>query len=516
MVFSMYLLLLSVAVLVLLAGLRTIFRPPTQDNREKTTAIAPKPDCALLKKLGEIGHHKPNHSGIHILDNGAEAFAARRGLLRFAESSIDAQYYMWNADLTGLLLVQEVLAAADRGVRVRLLLDDNTTAGSDNMLLALNSHANVTVRLFNPFIMRRVRAPTYIFDLHRVNRRMHNKSLTVDGVASIVGGRNIGDEYFSAHADFEFADMDVLTVGAVVPQIAKSFDDYWNSKSAYPLEAIVKPRVTPVLGSLQQRVKDLIETEVAQNYDQHVSSTPLVTSGGQVDFDWLPVELVVDDPAKGLGDIPKRKLLFSSLEKKLGSVESSINVATAYFVPGRIGSVYLGRAARTGKTVRVLTNSLASNDVIPVHAGYARYRKRLLRHGVALHEMRRFREDKPVRRSGKKKLPRFGASSSSLHAKIFVIDERRVFIGSLNFDPRSLYLNCEMGLMIESAKLGAKITRQMDHLIAEQTYLPFIEPGNRLSWRDTDGTVYRTEPGSTARQRVVAWIMSWLAVEWLL
>ena len=187
-----------------------------------------------------------------------------------------------------------------------------------------------------------------------------------------------------------------------------------------------------------------------------------------------------------------------------------------YFVPGRIGSVYLGRAARTGKTVRVLTNSLASNDVIPVHAGYARYRKRLLRHGVALHEMRRFREDKPVRRSGKKKLPRFGASSSSLHAKIFVIDERRVFIGSLNFDPRSLYLNCEMGLMIESAKLGAKITRQMDHLIAEQTDLPFIEPGNRLSWRDTDGTVYRTEPGSTARQRVVAWIMSWLAVEWLL
>ncbi len=516
MVLIVFLLLPAMAALVLLVSLRAIFRPPSQDDRVKTKAIAPKPDCTLLKKLGDIGHHKSNHSGIHILDNGAEAFAARRGLLRFAESSIDAQYYMWHADLTGLMLVQELLAAADRGVRVRLLLDDNTTAGTDSMLLALNSHANVDIRLFNPFILRRFRTPTYIFDLHRVNRRMHNKSLTVDGVASIVGGRNIGDEYFSAHADFEFADMDVLTVGAVVPQIAKSFDDYWNSKSAYPLEAILTPRVMPALDSVHQSIKELMETEAAQSYARHVSTTPLVTSGGQVDFEWVPVELVVDDPAKGLGDIPKRKLLFASLEKKLGGVETNIDVATAYFVPGRIGSVYLGRAARTGKTVRVLTNSLASNDVIPVHAGYARYRKRLLRHGVALHEMRRFREDKPVKRSGKKKLPRFGASSSSLHAKIFILDQRRVFIGSLNFDPRSLYLNCEMGLMIESARLGSHIARQMDHLIAGQTYLPFLETGNRLSWRDTDGTVYKHEPGSTARQRVVAWVMSWLPVEWLL
>jgi cardiolipin synthase C len=208
--------------------------------------------------------------------------------------------------------------------------------------------------------------------------------------------------------------------------------------------------------------------------------------------------------------------LFSSLEKKLGSVERSVDVATAYFVPGRIGSVYLSRAARTGKTIRVLTNSLASNDVIPVHAGYARYRKRLLRHGVGLHELRRAREDRPVRRSGKKKLPRYGASNSSLHAKMFVLDECRVFIGSLNFDPRSLYLNCEMGLMIDSAKLGSHVARQMDRLIKGQTYLPFLESGNRLSWRDTDGTVYKHEPGSTARQRVMAWVISWLPVEWLL
>jgi cardiolipin synthase C len=511
-----FLLLLVLAVVLLFVALRFVYRPPSQTGRLNSIALPPKPDCTLLKKLGDVGSHRSGNSGIHILDDGAEAFAARRGLLRFAETSIDAQYYMWHADLTGHLLLQELLDAAERGVRVRLLLDDNTTAGTDDMLLAVNSHANVEVRLFNPFILRKPRLPSYLFDLRRVNRRMHNKSLTVDGVASIVGGRNIGDEYFNAHADFEFADMDVLTVGAVVPQIAKSFDAYWNSKSAYPLDQVLKVSGKTTLDHLQKGFRELAESENALRYMQHVSTTPLVAAGGQVDFEWVPVELVVDDPAKGQGDIPKRKLLFSSLEKKLGAVERSVDVATAYFVPGRIGSVFLSRSARTGKTVRVLTNSLASNDVIPVHAGYARYRKRLLRHGVALHELRRIRDDKPVRRSGKRKLPRFGASNSSLHAKMFILDERRVFIGSLNFDPRSLYLNCEMGLMIDSAKLGSHIARQMDRLIAGQSYLPFLESGNRLSWRDTDGTVYKHEPGSTARQRVVAWVISWLPVEWLL
>ena len=510
------LIVLVLTVTAALALLRFVYRPPSLAGRSKTSALAPDPDCTLLAKLGDTRQHAANLSGIHILDNGAEAFAARRGMLRLAEHSIDAQYYMWHADLTGNLLMGELLAAADRGVRVRLLLDDNTTFGTDQMLLAAASHLNVEVRLFNPFILRKPRAPAYVFDLRRLNRRMHNKSLIVDGVASIVGGRNIGDEYFNAHLDLDFADMDVLTVGAVVPAIAASFDAYWNSKSAYPLERIVKTPTDGLLDGFRTSLTDLGESDAAIAYRKHISVTPLVSSGGQVDFDWVPVELVADDPAKGQGDIPRRKLLFTSLSKRLGAVESSVDVVTAYFVPGRQGSTYLGKTARQGKTVRVLTNSLASNDVIPVHAGYARYRKRLLRHGVALHELRNIRDIQPVRRSGKRKLPRFGASSSSLHAKVFVLDKRRVFIGSLNFDPRSIYLNCEMGLLIDSEKLGHKLSRQMDHLISSQAYLPFLESGNRLSWRDIDNTVYRVEPGSTKRQRVVAWVMSWLPVEWLL
>jgi cardiolipin synthase C len=499
-----------------LVGLRFAYRPPALEGRTASTALPQPPDCQLLRRLSETQTHRAGLTGIHILDDGAEAFAARRGLLRMAQSSIDAQYYMWHGDLTGRLLLQEVLAAAERGVRVRLLLDDNTTAGTDEMLVAASAHANVEIRLFNPFVLRKPRTLSYIFDLKRVNRRMHNKSLTVDGSASIVGGRNIGDEYFSAHPEFQFADVDVLAVGTVVSQIAKSFDTYWNSKSAYPIKHVVTLRPTPALEVLLNTLAEVAKSEAALNYKEFVSVTPLVSAGGQVDFDWVPAELVVDDPAKGQGDIPRRKLLLAGLQKRLGGVERSVDVATAYFVPGRFGSNYLSHSARAGKAVRVLTNSLASNDVIPVHAGYARYRKKLLRNKVALYELHHARETKPVTHSGKKKLPRFGASSSSLHAKIFVLDERRVFIGSMNFDPRSLYLNCEMGLMIDSAKLGSRIARQMDHVIKDQSYEPFLESGNRLSWRDNDKTVYRTEPGSTARQRVVAWVISWLPVEWLL
>lgn len=503
-------------VLAALAILRFVFRPPSLAGRNKTSAIPPAEGCRLLTQLGDTQHHAPHLSGIHILDDGAEAFAARFSLLRMAEHSIDAQYYMWHGDLTGRLLMGELLAAAERGVRVRLLLDDNTTAGTDQMLLAANIHKNLEVRLFNPFILRKPRAPAYVFDLRRLNRRMHNKSLLVDGVAAVVGGRNIGDEYFNAHADFEFADMDVLAVGPVVPAVAKSFDDYWNCKSAYPLETVLRVSYPGVSDLFAETLAELRKTEAAKTYSEHVSVTPLVSSGGQVNFDWVPVELVADDPAKGQGEIPRRKLLFTGLSKRLGAVESSVDVATAYFVPGKLGSTYLGNTARAGKKVRVLTNSLASNDVVPVHAGYARYRKQLLRRGVALYELRNVRDTVPVRRGGKRRLPRFGASSSSLHAKIFVLDKRRVFIGSMNFDPRSIYLNCEMGLLIESEKLGQRLTRQMDHLGESQSYVPFLESGNRLSWRDTDSSIYKTEPGTTARQRIVAWVVSWLPIEWLL
>jgi cardiolipin synthase C len=510
--------ILSALVCLALAGLamRFIYRPQRLARAPRVVALAPPENCTLAKRLGHIRLQRKGLTGIHIIDDGIEAFAVRRGLIRSAESSIDAQYYMWRGDLTGQLLMGEILEAAERGVKVRLLIDDNPTLGTDDILLAAASHKNVELRLFNPFMLRWPRWPSFLFDMKRVNRRMHNKSLTVDGTASIVGGRNIGDEYFNAHADMSFADMDVLAVGSVVADVATSFDDYWNSESAYPLHSIIKPASRDYAAALREALEKLAQDERAIGYAKHVEKSPLLQSAEPPEFEWVPVELVVDNPAKGKGQIARRNLLVTGLQRRLGEVQQSVDVATAYFVPGRIGMQYLSRLARAGKTVRVLTNSLASNDVVPVHAGYARYRKRLLRRGVALHELRASNATTGLPRRGKSRLPRFGASSSSLHAKVFVLDRARVFIGSFNFDPRSLYLNCEMGLMIDSENLGKRIAQQMDRLIATGTYTPFLESAGRLSWRDIDAKVYRVEPGSTAKQRVMAWVISWLPVEWLL
>jgi cardiolipin synthase C len=458
-------------------------------------------------------------SDMRMLDDGVEAFAARRALCRRAGHELRLQYYMWRPDLTGQLMMADVLAAADRGVAVRLLVDDNTTAGSDEFLAAVNLHTNISVRLFNPFVLRSPRAPSYLFDFRRLNRRMHNKSFTADQHLSIVGGRNVGDEYFSAHDELHFADMDVLAGGPVVRDVAAAFDAYWTCPSSIAAERILPPVEPDALDRLRRELKLLHAEATAVAYLARVDALAITADIARDDWatEQVPVVLAVDDPAKGQGDIPRRQLLLNSFDRQLGAATHSIDAASAYFVPGREGMFYFSSAANTGRKVRILTNSLASNDVVPVHAGYARYRKRLLRNGVKLFELRASQPmPKSVKPARKRRLPRFGASSSTLHAKVFVLDRKRVFIGSFNFDPRSLYLNCEMGLLIESPRLGARITRQFDELATERAYQPFIDRLNRLGWRDADNKLYRTEPESRPLQRLFAWIISWLPVEWLL
>ena len=469
-----------------------------------------------MRSLPPITGQQSELSGVHLVDDGLEAFALRLRLLQQAEHGIDAQYYMWHADLTGQLLLAEMLAAADRGVQVHLLLDDVSTAGLDDLLHLANAHQNLEVRLFNPFMMRKPRWPNYLFNFRRLNRRMHNKSLTIDGVATVVGGRNIGDEYFNAHAGFQFADMDVLVVGAVVSDVAAAFEDYWNCASAFPLNRIVAAPPQDLMEQCRTRLTANCASTDAETYLQKLEHFPLLKDGHTPAFEWTDVKLVVDNPAKGQGDIPRRNLLVTGLRKALGAAEHSILVATAYFVPGRLGQRYLIDAARAGKQVRVLTNSLASNDVLPVHAGYARYRKRMLRGGVKLLELMASRDTAVPGRRRKKRLPHYGASSSSLHAKVFVMDEARVFVGSFNFDPRSVYLNCEMGLLIESHTLGLRLTEQFNALAQHRCYRPFIESGNRLAWRDSANTIHHMEPESKPSQRVLVWLISWLPVEWLL
>ena len=300
---------------------------------------------------------------------------SRRGaaLARAAAQSIDAQYYIWHGDLTGKLLLRDLLEAAGRGVRVRLLLDDNPTAGLDALWSAANRHPHLEIRLFNPFTIRAPRSFNYVTDFRRLNRRMHNKSFTVDNQASIVGGRNVGDAYFGATEQMQFADMDLLATGAVVRDISSAFDRYWASASAYPAELIMPAADEAVLQKLRQELDELAGSERGQAYERSTAEARLVPEllSGKLPLEWLKAELVCDDPAKGLGTIARARLLVAGLTRALGAAQKSFDVATAYFVPGRLGANYIRRMAGAGREVRVLTNSLASTDVAAVHAACA-------------------------------------------------------------------------------------------------------------------------------------------------
>jgi len=462
-------------------------------------AIAPRADA------------HPGLTGIHALGDAREAFAARWLLAESAERSLDLQYYIWHGDRTGTLLFAALRQAADRGVRVRLLLDDNNTAGLDGTLAELASHPGIELRLFNPLRPRRPRLLAYLLHFGVANRRMHNKSFIADAQAAIVGGRNIGDEYFDASDDVAFADLDVLAVGQTVRDIASDFDRYWACASACPAESVLSmatrppPPVPPV------------DSAKASAYLQAVRQSSFIRelSAGNLPLTWAPACLVSDDPAKGLAKAAAQSLLTHELHRALGTPARSVDLVSPYFVPTAVGEQAFGALARRGIAVRVLTNALESTDVLAVHAGYAKRRRRLLQAGVRLFEMRASAAHRPKNRSAGP----FGSSSSSLHAKTFAIDGSRAFVGSFNFDPRSARLNTEMGLVIESAELAGNIDQAFAGPIAAQSYEVRLGDHGRLCWLERHGehTIrHATEPGTKLWKRLVLGLVALLPVEWLL
>jgi putative cardiolipin synthase len=520
--FAAIILLLIAGVLLLIAVLRLLHPLPSLAGRSESKALADTDNTPLGRKLKAARRKHAGLSGVHVISEGHEAYAARRALAKAAARCIDVQYYIWNGDLTGKLLILDLLEAADRGVRVRILLDDNPTAGLDALWSAVNAHENIEVRLFNPFTIRWPRSFNYLTDFKRLNRRMHNKSFTVDNQATIVGGRNIGDAYFNATDSLQFADMDLLAVGAVVEDVSREFDRYWASHSAYPAELLIAVSASEL--EKQRRALERVEKSAdGRAYAEMADGSRLVDGliSGRQPLEWLRADLACDDPAKGLGDIPRRNLVVTGLTRRLAETARSLDIATAYFVPGRRGANFIGKLARSGRPVRVLTNSLASTDVAPVHAGYARYRRRLLRAGVKLYEMKpqAAPQREPSPENSARKFPRLGSSRSSLHAKLFLIDRERLFIGSFNLDPRSIYLNCEMGIMISSASIGEQLGRQFDRLAAQASFQPLLGRMGKLRW--LDGASGKTaavqfEPESTWWQRLMVAIISRLPVEWLL
>ena len=472
------------------------------------------------------------YSGVHMLKDGRDAFAARILLARSATRTLDVQYYIWHGDLSGTLLLEAMRDAAERGVRVRLLLDDNGIAGLDDVLAALDRHPNIEIRLFNPFVLRKPKMLGYLADFARLNRRMHNKSFTADNQATIIGGRNVGDEYFGARDDGLFADLDVLAIGPVVGDVSRDFDRYWSSRSAYPAERILPPASQRERESLRAAAARIGQDPAARAYIDAVRSLPFIEQviAGTLPFEWTQVRMVSDDPAKGTGEAREEQFLAPSLRQAIGQPRQEVRLISGYFVPTRAGVEAFASLSGEGKDVAIFTNAFEATDVWIVHAGYAERRKALLRAGVRLFEMRG--PDRIDDRRNRRKLlatgsgssvgkegPVLRSSSATLHAKAFAIDRQRVFIGSFNFDPRSIHLNTELGFVIESPALASLVATAFDDSIPHRAYEVVLNENGNLTWRELDGKqtiVHETEPGTSRFQRWGIGILSKLPIEWLL
>ncbi|MEB0863588.1 phospholipase D family protein [Citrobacter youngae] len=480
-------------------------------------AMITRPDMTRLERaITPLCASHPDQCGILALDDSLDAFAARYRLTEMAERTLDVQYYIWENDMSGLLLFSVLLAAAKRGVRVRLLLDDNNTPGLDDTLRLLDNHPNIEVRLFNPFSFRILRALGYLTDFARLNRRMHNKSYTADGVVTLVGGRNIGDAYFGAGEEPLFSDLDVMTIGPVVKEVADDFERYWQCQSVSTLQRVLElsePETTQRIELPESWYND----DITRRYLHKLETSQFMThlDQGSLSLIWAKTRLLSDDPAKGEGKAPRHSLLPQRLFDVMGSPTERIDIISAYFVPTRAGVAQLLRLVRKGVKIAILTNSLAANDVAIVHAGYARWRKKLLRYGVELYEL------KPTRDRGTVVHDRglTGNSGSSLHAKTFSIDGRKVFIGSLNFDPRSTLLNTEMGFVIESEVLASLIHKRFMQSQRDVAWQLRLDRWGRINWVDCPGgseRVVKKEPATGFWKRVLVRLASVLPIEWLL
>ena len=493
---------------------------PPMPERPASSALSAEQATrtALGRALAPQLRQHPGLSGIHLLADPLAAFAARMLLAHGAERSLDVQYYIWRGDQTGTLLLQALVRAAERGVRVRLLLDDGGTAGLDAELAALAQHPRIEVRLFNPLLPRWPKPLGYLTDFSRTNRRMHNKSFTADNQASIVGGRNVGDEYFGATHGILFADLDVLAVGPVVQAVSADFDRYWASASAWPVQAIVPAADDATQAELAARAAARTQSEAALAYVESVRETQFMSDllTQRLPLQWNRVDMVSDDPAKGLGRVQQDGLLLHQLHRAIGVPQRAVDLVSPYFVPTTHGAQALVQLRQRGVAVRVLTNAYEATDVPLVHAGYAKHRQRLLQGGVALYEMQR---NVPVASGRGTRLNRLGSSGSSLHAKTFVIDGKRVFIGSFNFDPRSALINTELGFVIHSPELARQMHHAFDVEVPAHSYTLRLSDDGQVEWLDSASTppvLYRSEPGSTWWSRGMLRVLSWLPMEGLL
>jgi len=440
---------------------------PENVGRKETFSFPATGDTLLGREFSRQAAAHLGEFGFHLMGSGLDAFVARAVLAHLAERSIDVQYYLYHDDLIGRLLTWQLLQAADRGVRVRLLVDDMDLSGRDLNAAALDNHPNVEVRIFNPFSRKTGRMSQYVTRMGSVTRRMHNKSFTVDSQATILGGRNIGNEYFEANPDFAFADLDIFAIGPVAREVSTAFDRYWNSELAYPVSLLIsKPPTLEEIEKKGQQLKEFVTAHADSAYLQALRKSDLADKirKSQVRYAWGTAAVVYDQPEKVLHEPGEKEYqLAPQLKPYVEGVQKELIIFSPYFVPGEPGTAFLTGLVARGVRVRILTNSLASNDVSIVHAGYSKYRKPLLRGGVELYEMNR----KLTEEQREEKKGAGGSSKASLHAKSFVCDRKQVFIGSMNLDPRSQIHNTEIGVVVECPEIAQEMGEWFDQNVGK-------------------------------------------------
>jgi putative cardiolipin synthase len=517
---SSHLVSTALIVIFLLAGCSSL---PPNENRITSTYRADTADTGLGGKVQPMVDAHPEQSGFHILSNGMDAFTARARLISVAEKSIDTQYYIWHDDLTGRALHELLLEAADRGVRVRLLLDDLDTAGKESILRNINAHPNIEIRLYNPFANRDMRSVDFIVDTKRVNRRMHIKTLTVDNQATIFGGRNIGNEYFDAGPDVAFSDVDALAIGPIVDEVSSQFDLYWNSQWVYPLAAFKAPPLdVDSVSAYRAQSRTFLNQAKDSEYGAALSEADLafVSSIAALEFSWSDWFLSYDHPSKvDATEVTKDTHLAPGLKNAMDKVENELIIVSPYFVPGEDFTAYLTGLVDKGIRVRILTNSLSANDVSLVHAGYMRYRKDLVAGGVELYEYKSSVSRAVTDGDAKRKKKRIGASRASLHAKFFGFDQQYIFIGSFNLDFRSVELNAELGAYFESHALGQELSTDFDNKALDRAYQLGLDDAGKLFWvtrENGEEKRFDKEPGTTAWTRFKTRFLSIIVPEGML
>lgn len=476
---------------------------PAPQHRLPSVSLTDTEGTSLGRDVARWTASHDGLSGFYPLPTGLDALGARLALIDRAERSIDVQYFLLKQDRAGIVFADALLRAADRGVRIRVLLDDVFTTADDTNLVGLDHHPNIEVRLFNPLARGGFQWLNFLWDFKRANRRMHNKSFTVDNQVAIVGGRNIAEEYFQLKQDSEFIDFDMLALGPITAGISTHFDRYWNHELALPIADVA--RRGGDLESFRRRLAVAVETG-ASDLAARAVAAPQVQEllDRQARLVAAPAEVISDDPTKLLNKVARdQQLVVTRMAEVVAEAESEVLIVNPYFIPRRSGLDFLSATVGRGVNVTVLTNSLASTNHVAVHSSYAGYRERLLEAGVDLREARA--NATPIDQETGERL-----QSLTVHTKLIAVDRRYLFVGSLNLDPRAIDINTEMGVLIDAPELTGPLVDRIRARLSGASYRLQRDARGNLQWvGDVDGVpvVETREPLTGRWLRFKAWVL---------